>query len=83
MHVRMSPSVFVLTRVGIIVPRHGHTAVDRNRLKRRLKEILAKETFPPGFDVVLVSDAQAYALNFDELRARVKGITARIVRDQE
>jgi len=30
-------------RVGVIVPRYGHSAVERNRLRRRVKEIARRE----------------------------------------
>src|SRR5262249_58130229 len=35
--VRVHASPLGLSRVGIVVPRHQHSAVDRNRLKRRLR----------------------------------------------
>jgi ribonuclease P protein component len=54
------------SRVGFIVPRHGRTAVDRNRLKRRLREIvrtrLLPETLsePPAVDLVIRTRPSAY-----------------------
>jgi len=30
-------------RAGIVVPRYGHTIVERNRLKRRLREFVRTE----------------------------------------
>jgi RNase P protein component len=39
-----SPASFA--RVGVVVPRYGHTAVRRNLLKRRLKEALRQELVP-------------------------------------
>ncbi len=44
-----------MTRWGISVKARLGTAVLRNRVKRRLREILrrAQETWPPGWDVVV------------------------------
>jgi ribonuclease P protein component len=39
-----SPASFA--RVGVVVPRYGHTAVRRNRVKRRLKEALRQVVLP-------------------------------------
>jgi ribonuclease P protein component len=41
-----SDSPASLCRVGVVVPKHGHTAVRRNRVKRRLKEALRREILP-------------------------------------
>jgi len=34
------------SRMGLIVPKHGHRIVDRNRLRRRLREIGRRELLP-------------------------------------
>jgi RNase P protein component len=33
-------------RVGFVVPKYGHTSVDRNRLKRRLRELVRTRLLP-------------------------------------
>lgn len=33
-------------RFGVIVPRYGHTAVERNLVKRRLREAIRRELLP-------------------------------------
>ena len=55
--------------MGIIVPRHKHSAVDRNRLKRRLREIVRLHLLPalPAVDLVVRATPEAYAATFDEL----------------
>lgn len=60
-------------RVAIIVPRHGHTAVERNRLKRLLWEIIRVQWLPEARDADLVvrARAEAYGQRFAELRARL------------
>lgn len=66
--------------MGVIVPRYGHTAVDRNRLKRRLREIVRQEVFPGdrGLDIILKVAPSAYTLDFGELRAAVHGVLGRL-----
>jgi ribonuclease P protein component len=65
------------SRVGIIVPRYGGRIVDRNLLKRRLREILRVEILPrlsspdSGRDVLIRARRDAYGATFDELRAEL------------
>jgi RNase P protein component len=33
-------------RVGFVVPKYGHSSVDRNRLKRRLRELVRTQLLP-------------------------------------
>jgi ribonuclease P protein component len=51
----------------VIVPRHGHTAVDRNKLKRRLREIVRVDLLPhlPAVDLVIRARPTAYDQPFD------------------
>jgi ribonuclease P protein component len=45
-----------------VVPRFGHTAVDRNKLKRRLREIVRIQLLPvlPAVDLLIRSRPGAY-----------------------
>jgi ribonuclease P protein component len=61
------------------VPRYKHSAVDRNRLKRRLREIGRRSILPdlPPLELVIRARPEAYGASFAELdgelrRARVK-----------
>lgn len=82
----MVASLHALPRVGLIVPRHKHSAVDRNRLKRRLRELLRLEllpvlrSLPQPLDVVVRASAPAYGLAFDALQAELQQLGAQIVR---
>lgn len=61
--------------MGVIVPRLGRTAVARNRLRRRLKELWRKELqhmVPPG-DVVIKARGEAYGAPFATLREELVG----------
>lgn len=57
----------------MIVPRHGNTAVARNRLKRRLRELVRTTLLPsaPPADVVIRARREAYAATFGALSADV------------
>lgn len=62
-----------VARIGLIVPRHKHTAVDRNRLKRRLRELARTRllpTLPPGH-VVIRARPEAYAATFEALARQI------------
>jgi len=78
MEVFLGPSAGARPRVGFIVPLHGHSAVERNRLRRRLREIARREWLPlawecdPHLDVLIRSREGAYGSSFEELRAFVR-----------
>jgi ribonuclease P protein component len=73
--VRYIASLSHLPRVGIIVPRHKQTAVARNRVKRRLRELVRNALLPslsaPGahapLDVVVRAMPEAYAADLATL----------------
>lgn len=64
-----------------MVPKHRHRIVDRNRLKRRLREIVRTGTLPGlntgGFalDILIRARAEAYDANFQTLRAELARVT--------
>jgi ribonuclease P protein component len=72
-----SASPVAQSRVGLVVPRFGGRAVDRNRLKRRLREIVRLEVLPrlnrleTGHDVLIRARRGAYGATWAELRAEV------------
>jgi ribonuclease P protein component len=62
------------------VPKYGRTAVERNRMKRRLREIARVELIPktPPLDVVVRVTEAAYALPFSQLREDVVRLVQRL-----
>jgi len=62
-------------RVGFVVPRFQSTAVARNRLRRRLRELMRRELFAslPARDIVVRARRSAYAAPFAVLRADLAG----------
>jgi len=61
--------------VAIVVPRFQHTAVARNRLRRRLREIIRREALAGmgSLDVVVRAKRSAYAAPFAVLSAELTG----------
>ncbi len=77
---RVIASLRAFARVGFIVPRYKHSAVDRNRLKRRLRELVRLELLPslPPIDVVLRTMPHAYNRDFDSLREEVRRLQSQL-----
>ena len=64
-------------RIGLIVARHQSTAVARNRLRRRLREIWRREVRAvppalPAWDVIVRARREAYAATFEQLRTELR-----------
>lgn len=69
-----STAPFAYPRVGVVVPKHRRTAVERNRLKRRLREVLRADVLPrlrqlnESSDVIVRARKEAYLATFSQLR---------------
>lgn len=69
-----SASPVARPRAGIVVPKYGGTAVERNRLKRRLRAVLRTEVLPrldglgTGRDVVVRARRAAREASYEALR---------------
>ncbi len=61
--------------MGLIVPRFQSTAVARNRLRRRLREIWRREMQPrmPAVDLIIRARREAYLASYGALRAELLG----------
>jgi ribonuclease P protein component len=60
-------------RMGLIVPKFQSSAVARNRLRRRLREIWRREIQgrQPAWDLVIKARREAYAASFEMLQAQI------------
>jgi ribonuclease P protein component len=58
-------------RMGLIVPKFQSTAVARNRVRRRLRELWRVElqAIQPAWDLLIKARREAYGASFDGLRA--------------
>ncbi len=74
----MSP--FSHARVAVVVSKHGHTIVERNRLRRRLRE-LARTRIIPGMgsvDIIIRTLSNAYVMSFQQLAAEIDMIAQQL-----
>ncbi len=64
-------------RLALVVPKHGRKIVERNRLKRRLREAARKELLPlcleraRTIDVLIRARPEAYEAEFDTLKKEI------------
>lgn len=67
-------------RVALVVPKFGFSAVRRNRLKRRLRELTRQHVLPQpcSCDVVLRARRDAYDATFERLRDEVSRVAAQL-----
>jgi ribonuclease P protein component len=74
------PNAMGHPRLAIVVPRFQFTAVARNRLRRRVKEILRRSALPTlaAVDLVVRAKRGAYAVSFAVLRADVLDLVSRV-----
>jgi ribonuclease P protein component len=67
-------------RLGLVVPKHRHSNVERNRLKRRLRELGRTRLLPALWsceapvDVLLRARPEAYDASFAQLEGDLEGI---------
>ena len=73
---RASASLSLYPRVGIVVPKHRRKIVDRNRVKRRLREIVRTGLLPElsGVDLLIRAKPEAYGSSFEQLSGDVRAI---------
>ena len=69
-------------RVGFIVPKYSRSGVERNRLKRQLREIVRTQLLMhlSGVDVVIKARANAYGVQFPVLADELRQTPAEVAR---
>lgn len=68
-------------RVGFTVSRQVGNAVERNRVRRRLREMVRlkpEAAFTPGFDYVLIGRRSALTCPFSDMAAELDGALRRV-----
>jgi len=80
LELRIAASSLSCARVGFIVPKHGQNSVARNRLKRRLREIVRVTMLPTlGLhDVVIRTLPAAYRQSWEALGEEVAALVRRL-----
>ncbi len=66
---RAAASLLLYPRVGVVVPKYKRNIVDRNRTKRRLKELVRLKLLPilGRVDVLVRAKPEAYSSSFEQL----------------
>jgi ribonuclease P protein component len=80
-----APSSFLDVRFGLTVSKHVGNAVTRNRVKRRLRDILRhqKSTLSrSSLDVVWIAKAEAASASYHALKQEVISLMQRILRSR-
>jgi ribonuclease P protein component len=73
-------SPLVHPRAAIVVPKRGRTIVERNRVKRRLREVVRLDLLGnlAGIDLVVLARESAYTASYGQLRAEVSQAIAEL-----
>ncbi len=73
---RASASLLLHPKVGVVVPKHRHKVVERNQVKRRLRELVRIGLLPrlEGFDLLIRAKPEAYDSTFEQLAGDVAAI---------
>ena len=76
----LQPNLLANTRLGITVTKKVGNAVQRNRVKRVVREVFRthRALFPRGHDVVFIAKKGAPELGYDALLAEVRGAADRL-----
>lgn len=80
LELRYAASPSSLARVGFIVPKHGQNSVARNRLKRRLRELVRVTVLPflGPQDLVIRTLPSAYKQSWDVLGMEIATLMRRV-----
>lgn len=73
LEVRGAASLLAYPRVAVVVAKHGHGSVERNQLKRRLRELIRTTVLPHvgAVDLVWRAAPGAYDASFEALSLEV------------
>ncbi len=71
-------------RVALVVPKHGHKIVERNKLKRRIREGTRLWLLPrcreqaAALDILIRAQPRAYEAGFEQLRDEIKELAEQL-----
>ena len=71
------PNGLALSRHGFSVSRRIGKAVIRNRVKRRLREVLRLTPVKPGWDIIFIARSPAASADYESLNKSIKDLLSR------
>lgn len=74
---RAAPNDLGISRSGYSISKRVGTAVVRNRMRRRLREIMRLVPVKPGWDIVFIVRPGAAGASFDEIKKAVESLLSR------
>lgn len=75
--IRALPNGLDLSRYGFTVSRRVGKAVVRNRVKRRLREILRQTPLQPGWDIIFIARIPAATADYESLGNSARNLLLR------
>ena len=74
LHLSWLPNGLKHPRLGVVVPRFGNSAVARNKLRRRLRELSRRRLLPllTPIDLIIKPRTNAYRASFTELAVELE-----------
>jgi ribonuclease P protein component len=75
--IRVLPNGLEISRYGFVVSRRVGKAVVRNRVKRRLREIVRQSPLRSGWDIVIIARVAAAPAGYAALERSVKSLLSR------
>ncbi len=71
------PNRLVFSRAGFLISRKVGTAVVRNAVRRRLREVLRLAPLAEEWDILIIASPEAGAADFQELKGAVREVLSR------
>ena len=77
---RSAASLLLYPRVGVVVPKYKRNIVERNRVRRRLRELARLRLLPllGSVDLLIRAKPSAYGSGFPELASEVDQLAAMV-----
>jgi ribonuclease P protein component len=75
--IKAMPNGLGTSRYGLTISRRVGKAVVRNRIKRRLREIIRQMKLPPGWDLIVIARNPAANADFTNLERSVGNLLVR------
>ncbi len=66
------PNGLTFSRVGLSVSKRVGNAVTRNRIKRRLREIMIKAGLTQGWDIVIIARTSINSVSYEGLQKTIE-----------